>query len=134
LAQLESSALQVATWLAAQPGIERVLHPALPSCPGHEFWTRDFQGSSSVFSIVFDRTIPLGQVVAFVDALRLFKIGMSWGGVTSLAILYPKLQRPDTDYAGRIVRLNVGLEDPNDLIDDLRGAMSATVGGQSRLP
>jgi cysteine-S-conjugate beta-lyase len=127
LAQLEASALQVAQWLATQPGIERVLHPALPTCPGHEFWARDFKGSSSVFSIVFERTISANQVVAFVDALRLFKIGMSWGGVTSLAILYPKLQRPDTDYAGRIVRLNVGLEDPRDLIADLQSALSATI-------
>jgi cystathionine beta-lyase len=52
---------------------------------------------------------------------------MSWGGVTSLAILYPKLQRPGTDFAGRLVRLNVGLEDPNDLIADLHRALSATI-------
>lgn len=129
LAQLEASTLQVARWLATQPGIERVLHPALPSCPGHEFWERDFEGSSSVFSIVFDRTVNLDRVIAFVDTLRLFKIGMSWGGVTSLVILYPKLQRPDTDYAGRIVRLNIGLEDPQDLIADLQQALAATIGG-----
>ena len=67
------------------------------------------------------------RVEAFVDSLRLFKIGMSWGGVTSLAILYPRLQRPDNDYAGRLVRLNVGLEDPNDLIADLQRALSATI-------
>lgn len=127
LAQLEASALQVAKWLAAQPGIERVLHPALPTCPGHQFWARDFKGSSSVFSIVFDRSISPDRVVAFVDSLRLFKIGMSWGGVTSLAILYPRLQRPDNDYAGRLVRLNVGLEDPNDLIADLHRALAATI-------
>ena len=127
LAQLETSALQVARWLSEQPGIERVLHPALPSCPGHEYWTRDFQGSSSVFTIVFDRAIVPDNVIAFVDSLQLFKIGMSWGGVTSLAICYPELQRPNTDYAGRIVRLNVGLEDPNDLIADLQQALSATL-------
>ncbi len=125
LEKLEASTLEVARWLAAQPAIETVLHPALPSCPGHELWKRDFTGSSSIFSIVFDRRFSLAQVNAFVDALKLFGIGWSWGGTHSLAMAYPELRRPSGDYAGRIVRLNIGLEEPADLIDDLRSALAA---------
>lgn len=122
LAHLEASTLKVAQWLAAQPGVKTVFHPALPSCPGHQFWKRDFTGSASVFSILFDTRYTAGQVGAFVDGLKLFKIGMSWGGVTSLALVYPNLDRPQ-DYAGRLVRLNVGLEEPEDLIADLAQAL-----------
>ncbi|BAB54535.1 cystathionine beta-lyase [Mesorhizobium japonicum] len=123
LERLESSTLQVANWLVAQPGIEAVFHPALPSCPGHKFWQRDFTGSASVFSILFRREVDPGQVEAFVDSLRLFKIGFSWGGTTALAILYPKLDRLGKDYDGRLVRLNIGLEEPCDLIADLEQAL-----------
>jgi cystathionine beta-lyase len=97
----------------------------LPSCPGHEFWKRDFTGSSSVFSIHFSNDFSADQVATFVESLRLFKIGMSWGGTTSLALVYPNLDRPGKDYAGRLVRFNIGLEDPNDLIADLANALKA---------
>jgi cystathionine beta-lyase len=120
LERLESSTLRVANWLATQPDIKAVFHPALASCPGHKFWQRDFTGSASVFSILFRREVDPEQVEAFVDSLRLFKIGFSWGGATALAILYPKLDRPGKDYDGRLVRLNIGLEEPCDLIDYLR--------------
>lgn len=123
LAHLEDSTLKVARWLATQPGIAAVFHPALPSCPGHAHWKRDFQGSASVFSILFDDRYSAKQVGAFVDGLQLFKVGMSWGGVTSLAIVYPNLDRPGKDYAGRLVRLNIGLEDADDLIADLARAL-----------
>ncbi|MBR0684330.1 cystathionine beta-lyase [Bradyrhizobium manausense] len=123
LERLEASTLQVARWLAEQPDIEAVFHPGLPSCPGHELWQRDFTGSASVFSILFGREIDPSQVEAFVDNLKLFKIGFSWGGVTALAILYPKLDRPGKDYGGRLVRLNIGLEEPCDLIADLEQAL-----------
>ncbi|WP_328805941.1 PLP-dependent transferase [Paraburkholderia solitsugae] len=79
LARLEASTLVVVRWLQSQPVIETVLHPALPSCPGHEFWKRDFTGSSSVFSIHFSDDVSAEQVASFVEGLRLFKIGMSWG-------------------------------------------------------
>lgn len=118
LQRLEASALTVARWLAARPEIKAVYHPALPSCPGHEVWKRDFTGSASVFSILFEDRFTAADVGAFVDALKLFKIGMSWGGVTSLALVYPNLDRPK-DYGGRLVRLNVGLEEVEDLIGDL---------------
>ena len=124
LEQLEASTLEVARWLESRPEVERILHPALPSCPGHEFWKRDFTGSSSIFSIVFDRRFTPAQVDTFVDTLKLFGIGWSWGGTHSLAMAYPDLARPSGDYAGRIVRLNIGLEEPADLIADLRSALA----------
>ena len=125
LEKLEASTLEVARWCAEQAAIETVLHPALPSCPGHEFWKRDFTGSSSIFSIVFDRRYSPEQLNGFVDSLKMFGIGWSWGGTHSLAMAYPGLERPSGDYAGRIVRLNIGLEEPVDLIEDLRAAMGA---------
>ncbi|MGA8149989.1 MAG: cystathionine beta-lyase [Terriglobales bacterium] len=88
LKAIQEAALELACWLAARAEIELVLHPALPSCPGHELWKRDFTGSAGVFSIVFQRQASKQQVRAFVDKLELFKIGYSWGGVTSLAVAY----------------------------------------------
>ncbi len=124
LAHLEKSTLEVANWLAIHPNVEQVLHPALPSCPGHEFWKRDFTGSSSVFSFIFKDDLSASQVEAFIDSLELFKIGMSWGGVTSLALVYPAIERPNKDYEGRLVRLNIGLESTDDLISDLQQAIT----------
>ncbi len=123
LERLERTALDVARWLAEHPAIKTVLHPALPSCPGHEYWLRDFSGSSSIFSIVFAERFTAGQVARFADTLQLFKIGFSWGGVTSLVMLYPNLDRPQQDYGGRLLRLNVGLEESSDLIADLKQAL-----------
>jgi cystathionine beta-lyase len=123
LERLEKSTLEVAQWLAKHPGIRTVLHPALQSCPGHAHWQRDFTGSSSIFSCVFDDRFTTEQVIAFADRLKLFKIGFSWGGVTSLVVVYPNLDRPGRPYGGRLVRLNVGLEEPSDLIADLGQAL-----------
>jgi cystathionine beta-lyase len=126
LKALEESALELARWLAQRPEIELVLHPALPSCPGHEFWKRDFTGSAGLFSIVFHRQFSKQQVLAFVDALELFEIGYSWAGVTSLAVAYDfhaTQNRPD--YGHRIVRLNIGLEDTEDLRADLTQALES---------
>ncbi|RQR26245.1 cystathionine beta-lyase [Burkholderia sp. Bp9143] len=128
LDRLESSTLTVARWLNENPAIETVLHPALPSCPGHEFWARDFTGSTSVFSVQFSSDYTAAQVEEFVESLKLFKIGMSWGGTTSLALVYPNIDRPGKDYAGRLVRFNIGLEEPSDLISDLKQAFSALAG------
>jgi cysteine-S-conjugate beta-lyase len=125
LERLEKSTLEVARWLAQHPGIKTVLHPALPSCPGHVHWNRDFSGSSSIFSVVFADRFTAHQVIAFADRLKLFKIGFSWGGVTSLAVVYPNLDRPGRPYGGRLVRLNVGLEEPSDLIADLDQALNS---------
>lgn len=119
---LEQSTLKVAHWLAAHPLVSRVLHPAMASCPGHDIWARDFTGSTSVFSFVFDDHIRAEQVIDFINHLEIFRIGMSWGGVHSLVVAYPDLIRPNQDFAGRIVRLNIGLETVDDLISDLEQA------------
>jgi cystathionine beta-lyase len=124
LERLEKTTLEVARWLAKHPAIRAVLHPALESCPGHEYWQRDFTGSSSIFSVVFGERFTADQVVAFADRLRLFKIGFSWGGVTSLVVVYPNLDRPGQTYGGRLVRLNIGLEESSDLIADLDQALN----------
>jgi len=121
---LERNTLEIAKWVAAHPLVAQVLHPALPSCPGHDIWARDFSGSTSVFSFIFEDTIAADQVVAFINQLKIFKIGMSWGGVNSLAVVYPDLHRPNKDYGGRIVRLNIGLETVEDLTSDLAQAMA----------
>ena len=123
LEQLEKSTLQVAHWLADHPKIQAVFHPALASCPGHDVWKRDFTGSTSVFSIWFKDDVSPTQVEAVIDSLELFQIGLSWGGVNSLAIVYPDVERPGQDYAGRLVRLNIGLEHTDDLIRDLKNAL-----------
>ena len=125
LAAIETSALAVAKWLAGRPEVERVLHPALESCPGHEFWKRDFLGSSGVFSLVLKPGPTQQQVFAFVDSLQLFKVGYSWAGVTSLAVAYDIGRIPGRPpYDHRIVRLSIGLEDTEDLLGDLEQALA----------
>jgi cysteine-S-conjugate beta-lyase len=124
LEAIGDSALEVAQWLAQRPEIECVLHPALSSCPGHEFWKRDFSGSSGVFSIVVRPGPTREQVFAFVDALQLFEIGYSWAGTTSLAVAYTIGSRPGRPaYDHRLVRFSIGLESTGDLIADLEQAL-----------
>jgi cystathionine beta-lyase len=125
LSAIEKSALKLAPWLGTRPEIELVLHPALPSCPGHEFWKRDFTGASGVFSVVFKRNFSKQQVTKFVDSLELFKIGFSWGGVTSLVMAYDFQTNKRPDYGSRIVRFNIGLEDIENLREDLAQAFNA---------
>ena len=127
LKQHGESALAIAQWLQARPEIADVLHPALPSCPGHEHWARDFRGASGLFSFVFAGGTD-AQRVAFVDALTLFGIGYSWGGFESLAIpIDPERHRSVTrrPRAGLMVRLQIGLEDPGDLLADLEHGLAA---------
>jgi len=129
LKTIESATLELARWLAGRSEIELVLHPALPSCPGHEFWKRDFTGSAGVFSIVFHRRYSKPEVLAFVDQLELFEIGYSWAGVTSLAVAYDFQGTPARpDYGHRLVRLNIGLEDVADLKADLEQALASALG------
>jgi cystathionine beta-lyase len=123
LTAVEQSALAVAQWLQQRPEVQLVLHPALPSCPGHEFWKRDFTGSSGLFSIVFREQFTKEQVIQFVNALKLFKIGYSWGGVTSLVMAYDLHSPKRPAYGSRIVRLYVGLESVEDLQADLGQAL-----------
>jgi cystathionine beta-lyase len=117
----QQSALAVARWLEGRPEVARVLHPALPSHPGHAIFARDFKGSSGLFSFV-TRPGPVEGVKAMLDGLVLFGLGYSWGGFESLAILAdPRHSRSATRWEepGHLVRLNIGLEDPDDLIADL---------------
>lgn len=125
LKAIEDSALILAGSLAARPEIELVLHPAFPSCPGHELFKRDFTGSTGVFSIVFGKEFTKEQIHSFVNNLEFFKIGYSWAGVTSLAVAYDFGARPGRpDYGHRIVRLNIGLEDTPDLKADLEQSLA----------
>jgi cystathionine beta-lyase len=124
LAQLQQSALEIAYWLRDQPEVELVLHPALPDHPGHDLWKRDFTGSSSVFSVLFNAATNRDFIIHLIESLELFKLGFSWGGVTSLVMRYEKLRRVLPVPADRIVRFNVGLETVPDLIDDLQRAFS----------
>ena len=122
----DASARRIALWMQDQPQVAQVLHPALPGSPGHAHWQRDCTAAAGLFSVVFDARYTAAQVDAFVDALQLFKIGYSWGGPVSLAVPYDvQAMRPAGRWLhqGGLVRLAIGLEDPQDLIDDLRQAM-----------
>jgi cystathionine beta-lyase len=118
LKQHQESALKVADWLKAQPQVGRVLHPALPDCPGHEFWKRDFHGASGLFSFEL-KGADLAKRSAFVEGLELFGIGYSWGGFESIAIPVEPVRTVGRPPAPNLVRLHIGLEDADDLIADL---------------
>lgn len=124
----ESGAKEVAEWMRERPEVERVLHPAFESCPGNDFWVRDFEGSSGLFSFVFRESIGYEATRVFVDRLRLFKQGFSWGGVESLALNYDlrEVEGERSAYGFRLVRLHVGLEDTGDLIADIEQALAAS--------
>ncbi len=120
-----ASGLKVAEWLATQPEVARVLHPALPGDPGHALWKRDFTGAAGLFGMVLKPATPT-RVHAFLDQLQLFGLGFSWGGYESLAIhCDPQIKRTAAPWRaeGPLIRLNVGLEDPADLIADLRAGL-----------
>jgi cystathionine beta-lyase len=119
--------LRVATWLSRRPEVKRVLHPALPEHEGHDLWRRDFCGACGLFGLVLQPK-PAEAVYAFLNRLELFSLGFSWGGYESLAIhCDPQLQRTARPWSaeGPLIRLHVGLEDPDDLIRDLAEALAA---------
>ena len=121
------SGLQVAAWLREQPEVLEVLHPGLPGCPGHELWARDYAGACGLFGFVL-QPAPEVAVEALLDALTLFGLGFSWGGHESLAIHCDPQRRTGAvldDYGGPLMRLHVGLEDPEDLIEDLKRGLEA---------
>ena len=122
----DQSARKIAAWLKQRPEIARVLHPAFEDCPGHAHWKRDFSGAGGLFSVLFDPAFTEEQTDRFVDSLKLFGIGYSWGGANSLAVPYriAQMRRGWTD-GGQLVRLNIGLEDTRDLIADLEQALAA---------
>ncbi len=121
MARHQESALKIALWLKQHREIADVLHPALPSCPGHELWKRDYTGSSGLFSFVLKGGNDRARA-ALIDGLSHFGIGYSWGGYESLALpVDPEKYRTATSWtaAGKVVRLQIGLEDADDLIADL---------------
>lgn len=118
------SAWKIVHWLQIQPQVERVLWPALPEDPGYAIWSRDYTGVAPLFGVVFRQDCQ-GKMAAFCDRLRLFGRGYSWGGFESLCIpSYGMRGAPSLPFS-RMVRISVGLEDSQDLIDDLSQAFAA---------
>jgi len=118
----ESTGLKLAEWLAARPEVETVLHPALSSCPGHDIFKRDFTGSSGLFGIVLKDGPSEQDLARMLDGMELFAMGYSWGGFESLIIPSdPRTMRTTYDwpYNQPTLRIHAGLEDPDDLLNDL---------------
>ena len=125
LKQHEENSIKVAQWLAQQPEVKAVYHPALPSCPGHVFFQRDFLGASGLFSFELKQRLTQQQLEAFMDHFELFTMAYSWGGFESLILcnqpeemakIRPNISRK---LEGTLIRIHVGLEDVDDLIEDL---------------
>jgi cystathionine beta-lyase len=129
LAHHQKSALEIAQWLEGRADVARVLHPALPSFPGHDIWKRDFKGATGVFSFILkgEPAEARKKATALLDALSFFGLGWSWGGFESLAVLVNlsdrKIRKAPDD--GAIIRLQIGLEDVADLIQDLERGFAA---------
>ena len=120
----EKTALELARWLESRPEISRVIHPALPSHPQHALWKRDFKGSNGLFTVIL-KPISRKALAAFVDGLKVFTMGYSWGGFESLVIPFNCAKcRTVTkwDEQGQYLRFHAGLEDLKDLQDDLEAA------------
>ncbi len=125
LKQHEQGALELARWLAGHPEVAQVLHPAIADCPGHDVFCRDFRGSTGLFSVVLARG-RYEDMGALLDDLELFQMGFSWGGFESLIMPYNAAQlRSERRWAaqGPLLRIHVGLEDPEDLIADLAAGL-----------
>ena len=126
LKQHEESSIKVAQWLAQQPQVKAVYHPALPSCPGHEFFKRDFIGSSGLFSFELKQKLTKEQLADFMDHFELFTMAYSWGGFESLilcnqpeeiAAIRPNIERK---LSGTLIRVHIGFESVDELIADLK--------------
>lgn len=130
LRQHEESGLRVAEWLAAQPEVARVNHPALAQCKGHEFWQRDFSGSSGLFSFILHEKLTPAQLANYLDRFHHFSMAYSWGGFESLILANQPEElaaiRPagGVDFDGTLVRLHIGLEHVDDLLDDLKAGFA----------
>lgn len=120
----DRTAREIAALLSKQPEVEAIMHPALLGSPGHDIWKRDFSGAASLFSVAFRPEIPQARIDAFIDALELFHVGFSWGGAVSLALPFEvNKARKNFPYQGGLVRFYIGLEAPQDLIDDLKSGI-----------
>jgi cystathionine beta-lyase len=121
----DRSARRVAAWLASQPSVIHVLHPALPGAPGHEHWASHCTDAAGLFSIVLDPALPAARVDAFCEGLKRFKLGYSWAGPVSLAVPYDlkMLRGAAARHRGHLVRFSIGLEAADDLIADLDQAL-----------
>ena len=126
LKQHQESSIKVAKWLSDQPEVKTVYHPALPSCPGHEFFLRDFSGSSGLFSFELTKRLTSEQVSNFMDHFQLFTMAYSWGGFESLILcnqpeeiahIRPNIKR---NLTGSLIRVHIGFEDVDELIADLK--------------
>lgn len=130
----QDTALTVARWLQDQPGVRRVLYPALPDAAGHAIWLRDFRGAAGLFGVLLDDA-PFAAAAAMLNGLRLFGLGYSFGGYESLATFVdPRSSRTASPWAetGTLLRLQIGLEDPDDLIADLAEGLTRYRTAQDR--
>ena len=128
-AACDAAGRTLARWWAARPEVAQVLHPALEGSPGHAHWRRLCSHAAGLFSIVFDERFSAAQVDAFVDALKLFRIGFSWAGPVSLVVPYDlKAMRGSAAWRGTLVRFSVGLESVDDLIADQAQALRVAFG------
>ncbi len=126
--QHDRSALALAKWLKTRPEIAAVLHPALPDCPGHAFYERDFTGAGGLFSVVFDGKYSAAQIDTFCESLELFSLGWSWGGAHSLAMPYDVASmrtEAQWPHRGTLVRFYIGLEEEADLRADIEQSLAA---------
>ncbi|UXN07485.1 cystathionine beta-lyase [Bartonella sp. HY761] len=127
LAHQSKTTIALASWLETLPQVAEVLHPELPSNKGHAIWCRDFKGSATIFSIVL-KNGGIEEASRFLDSLQLFGLGYSWGGYESLAVHVNLKDRvvAKKDYAGPVLRLQIGIENFEDLQKDLQNAINAT--------
>ncbi|KHT23100.1 cystathionine beta-lyase [Pectobacterium brasiliense] len=130
LKQHQESSIRIAKWLAEQPEVAVVNHPALPECKGHEFYVRDFKGCNGLFSFVLKEKLSKDALANYLDNFEHFSMAYSWGGFESLILANQPEDlaaiRPagGVDFTGTLIRLHIGLEDSDDLIDDLAAGFS----------
>ncbi len=125
--QNRANARIVGDWLAGRPEVARLLDPTRPGDPGHEIWQRDFDGGASLFSVVLAKAYSDAALAAMLDNMKLFAMGFSWGGFESLILpVDPAPHRTATtwDGPGPVLRLYIGLENGQDLIDDLEAGFA----------
>lgn len=124
LKQHQETGIALARWFAARPEVERVLHPALESDPGHALWRRDFTGACGLFGVAL-KPVPHKALAAFMEGLELFGMGFSWGGYESLIVTaHPKRTVAPLAHDGPLIRIHAGLEDAGDLIADLEQGLA----------